>query len=47
MIFDTANPTGGDDDLGAPNHDFGGPGEGKGEEKQENLVKTANPWDLL
>ncbi|MEE8525840.1 MAG: hypothetical protein V3T72_18040 [Thermoanaerobaculia bacterium] len=30
MIFDTANPTGGDDDLGTPNQDFGGPGVGSG-----------------
>lgn len=30
MIFDTANPTGDDDDLGAPNADFGGPGHGSG-----------------
>lgn len=30
MLFDTANPTGGDTDLGAPNADFGGPGIGSG-----------------
>jgi hypothetical protein len=30
MIFDTANPTGGDWDLGTPNSDFGGPGIGVG-----------------
>ena len=30
MIFDTANPTGGDPDLGTPNGDFGGPGIGSG-----------------
>ena len=30
MIFDSANPTGGDDDLGTPNEDFGGPGIGSG-----------------
>lgn len=29
-IFDTSNPTGGDDDLGTPNSDFGGPGLGTG-----------------
>ncbi len=28
MIFDGANPTGGDDDLGSPHESFGGPGEG-------------------
>ena len=30
MVFDTANPTGGDFDLGTPNVDFGGPGLGSG-----------------
>ena len=30
IIFDTANPTGGDPDLGTPNSDFGGPGLGVG-----------------
>jgi len=30
MIFDSSNPTGGDEDLGTPNADFGGPGIGKG-----------------
>lgn len=30
MIFDTANPTGGDPDLGTPNSDFSGPGVGTG-----------------
>ncbi len=30
MIFDTSNPTGGDNDLGTPNQDFGGPGVGVG-----------------
>jgi hypothetical protein len=30
MIFDSAHPTGGDTDLGAPNRDFGGPGVGSG-----------------
>lgn len=30
MIFNTASPTGGDADLGSPNEDFGGPGEGNG-----------------
>jgi hypothetical protein len=31
-IFDSANPTGGDVDLGTPNQDFGGPGIGTGGE---------------
>ncbi|MBY6185502.1 hypothetical protein KUV89_02480 [Marinobacter hydrocarbonoclasticus] len=26
VIFDSSNPSGGDDDLGTPNEDFGGPG---------------------
>jgi hypothetical protein len=30
IIFDSANPTGGDFDLGTPNEDFGGPGIGHG-----------------
>ena len=30
VIFDSANPTGGDADLGTPNGDFGGPGVGSG-----------------
>ncbi len=30
MIFDSADPTGGDLDLGTPNEDFGGPGRGNG-----------------
>jgi len=32
IIFDTANPTGGDDDLGTPNETCGGPGQGEGGE---------------
>lgn len=32
IVFDTANPTGGDDDLGTPNETFGGPGVGAGGE---------------
>ncbi|RMG40100.1 MAG: hypothetical protein D6719_11930 [Candidatus Dadabacteria bacterium] len=30
IIFDSSNPTGGDDDLGTPNEAFGGPGQGSG-----------------
>jgi len=35
VIFDTANPTGGDDDLGSPNSQCpgGGPGNGLGGER--------------
>ncbi len=35
IIFDSANPSGGDDDLGTPNEDFGGPGIGSGGEQGE------------
>jgi hypothetical protein len=56
IIFDTANPTGGDLDLGTPNENFGGPGIGTGGETTninplgkalilaEDLVDT-NPMD--
>ncbi|MCP3915959.1 MAG: hypothetical protein GY711_10425 [bacterium] len=30
VVFDSAHPTGGDDDLGTPHEDFGGPGIGAG-----------------
>ena len=30
MIFDSASPTGGDHDLGTPNSQYGGPGQGSG-----------------
>lgn len=32
LVFDSAQPTGGDDDLGTPNETFGGPGKGVGGE---------------
>src|SRR5688572_13982137 len=35
VIFDSANPTGNDDDLGTANEDFGGPGVGEGGELGE------------
>jgi len=35
IIFDSAQPTGGDRDLGTPNEDFGGPGKGEGGEEGE------------
>lgn len=41
MIFDSANPTGGDDDLGTPNQNFGGPGVGAGGES--SLSRNALP----
>ena len=34
VVFDSANPTGGDVDLGTPHEDFGGPGEGVGGESE-------------
>jgi hypothetical protein len=35
IIFDSEEPSGGDDDLGTPNEDFGGPGLGSGGESGE------------
>jgi hypothetical protein len=37
MIFDSANPTGGDADLGTPNQVFGGPGIGNGGESDPGV----------
>ncbi|MEO1288104.1 MAG: hypothetical protein AAFV93_10055, partial [Chloroflexota bacterium] len=45
MVFDTANPTGGDSDLGTPHQDFGGPGHGDGGaagQPGENSVALGN-----
>jgi hypothetical protein len=45
MIFDSAQPTGNDTDLGSPNEDFGSPGRGcGGEEGQpgENRMPLGN-----
>jgi len=45
MIFDTANPSGQDPDLGTPNKDFGGPGigiAGKEGEPTENRFFQGN-----
>lgn len=44
MVFDSTNPTGGDDDLGTPNEVFGGPGVGPGGESGtgENSVALGN-----
>ncbi|MFA9491678.1 MAG: PKD domain-containing protein [Anaerolineales bacterium] len=43
MIFDSANPTGYDWDLGSPNTDFGGPGRGAGGEEGQ---PGENRWPL-
>ncbi|MEM7351344.1 MAG: SdrD B-like domain-containing protein [Acidobacteriota bacterium] len=45
MIFDSANPTGGDNDLGTPNETVGGPGVGSGGEvgqPGQNLQSLGN-----
>ncbi len=45
IIFDSANPTGGDLDLGTPNETCGGPGQGSGGEAGqpgENCVARGN-----
>ena len=45
MIFDSSHPTGGDEDLGTPNKDFGGPGvgnAGKRGKPMENSVSQRN-----
>lgn len=45
MIFDSSQPTGGDNDLGTPNNDFGGPGRGNGGaqgQPGENSVAQGN-----
>jgi Tol biopolymer transport system component len=43
MIFDSAQPTGYDWDLGSPNEDFGGPGRGTGGEESQ---PGENRWPL-
>jgi len=43
MIFDSAQPTGYDWDLGSPNEDFGGPGRGTGGEEGQ---PGENRWPL-
>ena len=45
LVYDSANPTGGDFDLGTPNQDFGGPGIGTGGQAGmpgENSVPLGN-----
>ena len=47
IIFDSASPTGGDDDLGTPNADFGGPGIGSGGEIGQVGVNDTALGNLL
>lgn len=47
MIFDSSNPTGGDDDLGTPNNDFGGPGFGIGGQSGSLFVNNVALGNLL
>ena len=47
VVFDSAVPTGGDDDLGTPNEDFGGPGEGRGGEEGEPFENSAALGNVL
>lgn len=44
MVFDTANPTGQDEDLGTPNSAYGGPGisDGSGDGGASNMVALGN-----
>lgn len=47
IIFDSANPTGGDVDLGTPNEDFGGPGQGAGGEEGSPFQNDVPLHNLL
>lgn len=47
LIFDSANPTGDDPDLGTPNEDFGGPGIGNGGEMGEPGANDTAYGNLL
>lgn len=47
LIFDSANPTGGDLDLGTPNEDFGGPGVGIGGELGSPFVNRRHQGGVL
>ncbi len=55
MIFDSGSPTGGDSDLGTPNQDFGGPGQGDGgragrigqnDQPQGNVLIISEDYDM-
>jgi len=47
VVFDSAAPTGGDDDLGTPNVDFGGPGIGAGGELGAEFPNDTESVHLL
>ncbi|MEE8143628.1 MAG: immunoglobulin domain-containing protein, partial [Planctomycetota bacterium] len=47
LIFNSANPTGGDLDLGTPNADFGGPGIGPGGEMGSPFQNDTELFNLL
>lgn len=47
VVFDSANPTGEDEDLGTPNEDFGGPGEGSAGEIGSPFVNDKPLGNLL
>ena len=47
LIFDSANPTGGDDDLGTKNETFGGPGIGPGGESGAPFQNDVELYHVL
>ena len=47
VVFDSANPTGEDEDLGTPNEDFGGPGEGSAGEAGSPFANDKPLGNLL
>lgn len=47
MIFDSANPTGADEDLGAPNKSFGGPGVGQAGKKGKLFANKVPQGNVL
>ena len=47
IAFDTANPTGGDPDLGTPNRDFGGPGIGSGGQRGREGENSLSLHNML
>ena len=47
MIFDSAQPTGGDRDLGSPNESFGGPGIGSGGSSTSSFANSIAQNNVL